>query len=161
MRAYGRLLVTGAGRFVGRHLLAALRARFPATLLIAAVRPEDGALPPLAGADRVVPFDLLEPAACSAMIAETRPDGPVHLAAQPSVAASFGDPLASWGANLMGMIALAEAVMREARHCRFVLASSAEVYGLSFHAPVPLDKTALRGLAAIRLRRSNDTEMAS
>jgi GDP-4-dehydro-6-deoxy-D-mannose reductase len=180
MRAYGRLLVTGAGGFVGRHLLALLRARFPAALLIAAVRPEDGALPALAGADRVVPFDLLEPAACAAMIAETRPDGLVHLAAQPSVAASFGDPLASWGANLMGTIALAEAVLREVRHCRFVLASSAEVYGLSFRAPAPLDETALlcpvnpyaaskaacdiamgemalRGLDAVRLRAFNHT----
>jgi GDP-4-dehydro-6-deoxy-D-mannose reductase len=178
--AYGRLLVTGAGGFVGRHLLALLRARFPAAMLIAAVRPEDGALPALAGADRVVPFDLLEPVACAAMIAETRPDGLVHLAAQASVAASFGDPQASWGANLMGTIALAEAVLRHAGDCRFVLASSAEVYGLSFRRGAPLDETALlaptnpyaaskaacdlalgemalRGLDAVRLRAFNHT----
>lgn len=180
MPVYGRLLVTGAGGFVGRHLLASLRAHFPAATLIAACRPEGGALPPLAGADRVVPFDLLEPEACAAMIAETRPDGLVHLAAQASVAASFTDPLMNWRANLMGTIALAEAVLRHAGHCRFVLASSAEVYGLSFRSGAPLDETAplcpvnpyaaskaacdiavgemaLRGLDAIRLRAFNHT----
>jgi GDP-4-dehydro-6-deoxy-D-mannose reductase len=178
--AYGSLLVTGAGGFVGRHLLALLRERFPATILIAACRPEDGALPLLDVADRVVPFDLLEPAACAALISEIRPDGLVHLAAQASVAASFADPWASWQANLMGTIALADAVLRYSDHCRFVLASSAEIYGMSFHAGAPLDEEAplcpanpyaaskaacdlavgemaLRGLDAVRLRAFNQT----
>jgi GDP-4-dehydro-6-deoxy-D-mannose reductase len=178
--SYGRLLVTGAAGFVGRHLLAALRERFPAAELIAACRPEDGALPLLDAADRVVPFDLLDPAAVAALIAETRPDGLVHLAAQASVAASFADPLDSWHANLMGTVALAEAVLRHAGHCRFVLASSAEIYGLSFREAAPLDENAtlrpanpyaaskaacdlavgemaLRGLDAVRLRAFNHT----
>jgi GDP-4-dehydro-6-deoxy-D-mannose reductase len=177
---YGRLLVTGAAGFVGRHLLASLRERFPATELIAACRAEDGALPRLDAADRVVPFDLLDPATAAGLIAETRPDGLVHLAAQASVAASFADPLESWYANLMGTVALAEAVLRHADHCRFVLASSAEIYGLSFRAAAPLDEDAplrpanpyaaskaacdlavgemaLRGLDAMRLRAFNQT----
>jgi GDP-4-dehydro-6-deoxy-D-mannose reductase len=180
MPAYGRLLVTGAAGFVGRHLLALLRERFPAAHLIAACRPEDGALPLLDGADRVVPLDLLKPSAFPALIIETRPDGLIHLAAQASVATSLGDPLASWRANLMGTIALAEGVLRHAGHCRFVLASSAEVYGLSFRAAAPLDEEALlcpanpyaaskaacdlavgemalRGLDAVRLRAFNQT----
>jgi GDP-4-dehydro-6-deoxy-D-mannose reductase len=178
--AYGCLLVTGAAGFVGRHLLALLRARYPAAVLIAAVRPEDGALPSLDVADKVVPFDLLKPAASAALIAELRPDGLVHLAAQASVASSFADPWASWQANLMGTIALAEAVLRYSNHCRFVLASSAEIYGMSFGAGTPLDEDApfcpanpyaaskaacdlavgemaLRGLDAVRLRAFNQT----
>jgi GDP-4-dehydro-6-deoxy-D-mannose reductase len=180
MPRLGRLLVTGAAGFVGRHLLVRLRERFPAAELIAACRAEDGARPSLHGADRVVPFDLLEPEACAAMIAETRPDGLVHLAAQASVATSFTDPRASWRANLMGTVALAEAVLRHAGHCRFVLASSAEIYGLSFRGAAPLDEAALlcpanpyaaskaacdlavgemalRGLDAVRLRAFNHT----
>jgi GDP-4-dehydro-6-deoxy-D-mannose reductase len=180
MPRYGRLLVTGAAGFVGRHLLALLRARYPAAELIAACRPEEGALPSLDDAHRVVPFDLLAPADCAAMIAETRPDGLVHLAAQASVAVSFTDPLESWRANLIGTIALAEAVLRYVSHCRFVLASSAEIYGLSFREEGPLDEEApfrpanpyaaskaacdlavgemaLRGLDAVRLRAFNQT----
>jgi GDP-4-dehydro-6-deoxy-D-mannose reductase len=178
--SYGRLLVTGAGGFVGRHLLLQLKETFPGATLIAATRPGDMDMRPLGAADVVLPFDLLRPEACAQMIADTRPDGVVHLAAQSSVAASFVDSLASWRANLLGTIALAEAILRYVDHCRFVLASSAEVYGLSFRAPSPLDESAplaptnpyaaskaacdlaigemaLRGLNAVRLRAFNHT----
>jgi GDP-4-dehydro-6-deoxy-D-mannose reductase len=83
-------------------------------------------------------------------------------------------------ANLVGTVELAEAVLRNAGHCRFVLASSAEIYGLSFRSEVPLDEDAplcpansyaaskaacdlavdemtLRGLDAVRLRAFNHT----
>lgn len=179
MPRYARLLVTGAGGFVGGHLLARLRASFPEAELIAAVRPETDAPYPASGADRVVPFELESPTHAE-MIDAVQPDGLIHLAAQASVADSFVDPLGSWRSNLMGTVSLAEAVLRHAPHCRFVLASSAEIYGLSFQAGVPLDETALlcptnpyaaskaacdlaigemalRGLDAIRLRAFNHT----
>jgi GDP-4-dehydro-6-deoxy-D-mannose reductase len=180
MPTYRRLLVTGAAGFVGRHLLTLLRESFPEAALIAAVRPEGHERSSLDGVDRVVHFDLLEPAASASLVSETRPDGLVHLAAQASVAASFADPLATWSANVAGTLALAEAVLRYAGHCRFVLASSAEVYGLSFRSGVALDEMALlsptnpyaaskaacdlaigemalRGLNAVRLRVFNHT----
>ncbi|HTH99452.1 MAG TPA: GDP-mannose 4,6-dehydratase [Acidisoma sp.] len=179
MRTHSRLLVTGADGFVGRHLVPLLRKTFPTATLIAATRQADPAPRDLA-VDAFLPFDLLQPDQCKAMIATARPDGLVHLAAQASVASSFNDPLASWRANLVGTLALAEAVLSEAPQCRFVLASSAEVYGLSFRAAEPLDEgallrpanpyaaskaacdiavgeMALRGLDAIRLRAFNHT----
>ena len=180
MVASGRLLVTGADGFVGRHLLAQLRQSFPTSTLIAAIRPADSATALLNIADSVVALDLLDATSCAEMIADARPDGLIHLAAQASVATSFADPLASWRANLLGTIAVAEAVLRHAAHCRFVLASSAEIYGLSFRSPSPLDETALlspanpyaaskaaadlaigemsmRGLNSVRLRAFNQT----
>jgi GDP-4-dehydro-6-deoxy-D-mannose reductase len=179
MRSYDRLLITGAGGFVGRHLLPILKAAFPTAALIAAVRPENGEWPTFDRAD-VVPFDLLKLTELDELIARLKPDGLVHLAAQASVAASFTDPVASWRANLLGTVALAEAVAHHVPHCRFVLASSAEIYGLSFHAPAPLTEgallrpanpyaaskagcdlaigeMALRGLDAVRIRAFNHT----
>lgn len=179
MPRFGRLLVTGAGGFVGQHLLVQLRTSFPAAELIAAVRPEHDQLPFIPGANQTVPFDL-EALDHTAMIAAVRPDGVIHLAAQASVGASFADPVASWHANLMGTIKLGEAVLRHARDCRFLLASSAEIYGLSFKAEAALDEGAplcpanpyaaskaacdlaigemsLRGLNAVRLRAFNHT----
>jgi GDP-4-dehydro-6-deoxy-D-mannose reductase len=176
---YARLIVTGAGGFVGGHLLARLKASFPMAELIAAVRPENEPLHPASRVDRVVSFDLESPGHAE-MIKDVQPDGLIHLAAQASVAASFADPFGSWRSNLMGTVSLAEAVLCHAPHCRFVLASSAEIYGLSFQAGVPLDETALlrptnpyaaskaacdlaigemalRGLDAIRLRAFNHT----
>lgn len=177
-----RLLVTGASGFVGRHLLPELRRSFPRTILIVALRRGDDAEPDETelGADETVAFDLLQPDAMAPMLRAARPDGLVHLAAQASVSASFADPMASWRANFLGTLALGEAVLREAPDCRFVLASSAEVYGLSFRAPLPLDERApmhpanpyaaskaacdlaigemaLRGLDAVRLRAFNHT----
>jgi GDP-4-dehydro-6-deoxy-D-mannose reductase len=180
MDDYGRILVTGAAGFVGRHLLAALKARFPTAHLMAAVKPEDGLLPTLDAAETVLPFDLLDPDAFGAMVADLAPDGLIHLAAQSSVAASFADAGSTWQANLLGTVALGEAVRLHRPRCRFVLASSAEVYGLSFRTGLPLDEAALlvpanpyaaskaasdlaigemslRGLRATRLRAFNHT----
>jgi GDP-4-dehydro-6-deoxy-D-mannose reductase len=180
MDDYGRILVTGAAGFVGRHLLASLKARFPAAHLVAAVKPEGGLLPTLDGADTVLSFDVLNPDAFGAMVADTAPDGLIHLAAQSSVAASFADSSSIWRANVLATVALGEAVRQHRPQCRFILASSAEVYGLSFRTGLPLDEAALlapanpyavskaasdlaigemslRGLRATRLRAFNHT----
>lgn len=170
-----RILVTGAGGFVGRHLLRALRTVFPTATLLAATRATDR---PIDDADEILPFDLLNPDLMLAMVAQAQPEAVVHLAAQASVAASFADPALTWRANLLGTVALGEAVLHKAPEACFLLASSAEVYGLSFQAALPLAEDArlrpanpyaaakaaadlavgemtLRGLRAIRMRAFN------
>jgi GDP-4-dehydro-6-deoxy-D-mannose reductase len=144
------------------------------------VKPQDGVLPALAGADEVLPFDLMEPDDIPDLLRACQPDGLVHLAAQSSVGASFSQGSLTWHANLLGTVGLGEAVLKHRPHCRFILASSAEVYGLSFRLEQPLDETArltptnpyaaskaasdlavgemtLRGLSATRLRLFNHT----
>ncbi|WP_043342746.1 GDP-mannose 4,6-dehydratase [Belnapia moabensis] len=165
-----RILVTGAGGFVGRTLLPTLRTAFPAATLIGAGREAF-----ITGADESLRLDLLDPAGMSAAIAAAQPDAVLHLAAQADVAASFRIPAETWRLNLLGTLALAEAVLQEAPKAVFLHVSSSEVYGLSFQAGQPLDEAAafqptspyaaskaaadlaigemaLRGLRAIRLR---------
>ena len=174
-----RIVVTGADGFVGRHLLRVLRERFPGIVLVAAFRPKEG-VPPPAHCDETAAFDLLDPGGMDAFVGEAMPDALIHLAASASVADSFADPVLCWRANLSGTVALASAAMRLAPDSRFVLASSAEIYGLSFQSGKPLDESAsmvpanpyaaskaacdlaigemsLRGLDSVRIRAFNHT----
>lgn len=64
---FRRILVTGATGFLGHHIVPALRAAFPNAELIAVGRRE---------------CDLLEPGAPTRLLADTRPDAVVHLAAK-------------------------------------------------------------------------------
>lgn len=170
-----RILVTGASGFVGGHLLGALRSAFPGAVLLAATRGKA-----VDSWDEAITLDLGDAGSCSTAVRAARPDAVVHLAALAETAASFRDPLRTWRVNLLGTLALAEAVLVEAREAVFVLASSAEVYGLSFQdgralaedgalrpanpyaaskaaADLAIGEMALRGLRAIRLRPFNHT----
>lgn len=179
MAHYSRLIITGADGFVGNRLLARIKAAFPNTRVIAAVRPKDGRPLSLPNADQTISFDL-NSTKHEDFISDLQPDGVVHLAAQASVAASFSNPLESWNTNLIGTVKFAEAICRYRPNCRFVFASTAEIYGLSFQRSLPLDETAslcptnpyaaskaacdlaigemaLRGLDAVRIRAFNHT----
>jgi GDP-4-dehydro-6-deoxy-D-mannose reductase len=153
----------------------ALRRRFPEARLIGAVR---SLCETCAHADSTIAIDLEAPESLEAAIRAARPEAVLHLAAQASVPAAFADPLRSWRANLLGTLALAEAVLRHAPDALFIQASTAEVYGLSFRTGGALDESApftpanpyaaskaaadlalgemaLRGLRALRIRPFN------
>ena len=138
MKLPSRILVTGASGFVGRHLTAELRKRLPAVTVIGTSR--NGEVLP--HVDETLLLDLADPYGLAAIIRKAKPDVVVHLAACADVALSFRKPLETWSTNLLGTVALAEAVRIERPEAFLLFVSSAEVYGRSFLGNDTLGETA-------------------
>jgi GDP-4-dehydro-6-deoxy-D-mannose reductase len=105
-----RALVTGAGGFVGRHLLPRLSAagwQLDAFDLDLDVRDRD---------------------AVEAAVARCAPDAVVHLAGQSSVGASLAQPEETARVNYLGAHPLLEALARRAPRARLLLIGSGEQY---------------------------------
>lgn len=115
-----RVFVTGAGGFLGPHLVAEL-----------AVRGHQcggsyiGRCPELAGVE-LHQADLLDRAALRRAFDAFRPEAVVHLAGLSHVGESWGRIPEYFDANVLGT----ENVLAEAAGCRVVVASSSEVYGM-------------------------------
>ncbi len=120
-----RILVTGAGGFVGRHLLPALRTAFPEAEL------------------HTAPFEITDADIVDAAIDAARPDAVVHLAAVAAITAARLDPGHAWQVNLKGTLNVARAVLHRAPGCTLLFASSADIYGASFRTGAPLNEGAL------------------
>ena len=110
----GRVLLTGAGGFVGGHLSAALGA---------AVAPLEA--------------DVLDRDAVAETVRRERPRAVVHLAAQSSVGSSWADPVDTWTVNVVGTVNVLEAVAAEQPSARVLFASTGEVYGNGARIPTP------------------------
>lgn len=106
-----RIFVTGAGGFVGAHLLTALRRRH---------------WQPCAS-DREV--DVCDPEQLAAALRHARPEAIVHLAAVSSVTDSGRDPGAAYRVNFLGTRNLLEAALRCAPRARILWVGSGEIYG--------------------------------
>jgi nucleoside-diphosphate-sugar epimerase len=125
-----RILLTGASGFVAGHLVPRLRAAFPAAALtLCGVGGEA-----LDIADRDAVFELVR---------RVRPEACIHLAAISAIGEARRDPERAWRVNLMGTLALAEALREVVPDCVMVFASSAEVYGGTFRSGVALDEGAV------------------
>jgi nucleoside-diphosphate-sugar epimerase len=157
-----RILVTGAGGFVGRHLLPILNKQFP-------------------GAEITVSrFDVTKAEEVNSAIEQIRPNAVLHLAAIAAVSSARLQPDLAWQVNLHGTLNLARAVLAAAPACTLLFASTADAYGSSFRADHPLDESAAlsplntysatkaaadlalgamasEGLRAVRLRPFNHT----
>lgn len=83
----------------------------------------------------LVALDPTDADACAALVQAHAPDAVFHLAGQSRVAESFRDPRASLAANGASTVNLLEALRAHAPAARFVLASSAEIFGSPAQAP--------------------------
>jgi GDP-4-dehydro-6-deoxy-D-mannose reductase len=112
-------LVTGAGGFAGRHLVAHLRRL---------------------GEEPVAParadLDLRDRDAVRAAVARARPRAVFHLAALPSVARSWEAPAEVVLENVAMTLHLLEAVGAEAPEAAVLVAGSGEIYGPPGRLPV-------------------------
>jgi GDP-4-dehydro-6-deoxy-D-mannose reductase len=120
----GRVLITGAAGFVGRHLQATLRQHWP-------------------GIDLLTPeTDIRDRAALTTLIRETTPATIIHLAAIASVMQVAQAQDEAWQVNLHGTLNLGHAILAHAPTCQLIFASSADTYGATFRAGLALDETA-------------------
>jgi GDP-4-dehydro-6-deoxy-D-mannose reductase len=124
-----RALVTGGNGFVGRHLVAALRARGD-EVLIAGRASDPGELD--------LPLDLSDLSNLRAVVEIAQPETIFHLAAQAFVPDANRDPLGTYDTNALGTARLFEAARLPAVAPRIVFVSSAEVYGARARSDYPL-----------------------
>jgi GDP-4-dehydro-6-deoxy-D-mannose reductase len=149
-----RVLVTGAGGFVGPHLVRALAERG------AHVRGAGlGAPAETTPLEDWRDADFSDLAQAQAALATAPLDAVVHLAGQSSAAQSFKDPEATFRANVNGTWSLLEAARTQAPGCRVLVVSTSEVYGsiepgtraAEAHPFVPVSPYALSKAAAEQL----------
>lgn len=114
-----RVFVTGAGGFVGPHLLRELAERGDAAR----------------GADREL--DVTQPEGVARVLSAFEPDAVVHLAAQSSVARSHSEPAETWRINYLGTSSLLRALASAAPRARLLLVSSSDVYGSAAPGAAP------------------------
>jgi GDP-4-dehydro-6-deoxy-D-mannose reductase len=116
-----KTLVTGAGGFVGPHLVAHLEACG-----------DD-----VTATDRSTGLDICDPDSLAATFGATRPEVVYHLAGDSDVGGSWSHPLSTFRANAEGTLNVLEAA-RRAGVGRVIAIGSADVYGKVVEAELPL-----------------------
>jgi len=128
-----RVLVTGAGGFVGRHLVAHLLRR--GHEVFAAVHRRKHPFP---SGTEILVINVLQVEQLQNVLGAVKPDAIVHLAAQSMVGISWNDPGSTFAVNVLGTINLLEAVRRVLTECKVLAVGSSEEYGLTAAEGVPL-----------------------
>ncbi|HYP63814.1 MAG TPA: NAD-dependent epimerase/dehydratase family protein, partial [Acidocella sp.] len=121
----GPILITGAGGFVGRHVIAALTTASPQTDIIRSSA------------------NITDAEAVRVLIESARPACCLHLAAIAAIGVAGAEPDRAWAVNLHGTLNLAAAIREFAPSCRLIFVSSADIYGASFRSGEALDEQAL------------------
>jgi GDP-4-dehydro-6-deoxy-D-mannose reductase len=137
-----RLLVTGAGGFVGGHLVAYLRREQPQVEVSGVVLPQGGITWGTGVGMSAIEADLNDPAATAAVVEAVRPEAVLHLAGQSSPHLSWLDPGATLRTNIMGIVHVLDAARRLGLRPAVLVVGSAEEYGPAPAEELPLVETA-------------------
>jgi GDP-4-dehydro-6-deoxy-D-mannose reductase len=141
-----KVLITGAGGFVGFHLIHALKALGDVEIY-AAVYQATSDLTSLIPEDHIVAGDLTDFGFAQKLISISTPDVVYHLAALSVVHSSVGQATSVMNGNTTISYNILEAVRLGAPRARFVAISSGNVYGAVKDTTYPItESTPLRPL---------------
>jgi len=140
-----RALVTGAGGFVGTHLLDYLSSHTDWELYGNALHPPTNpkskiGVPSGPPKSEWVTCDLTDREQTAEMLAEVRPDYVFHLAAQSNVQQAFKDPQATLMNNVVGQFNLLDGLRGCSAQARILVTCSSEQYGLVRPENIPIDE---------------------
>lgn len=133
-----RVLITGAGGFVGNHLAAHLGQAQSNAQLFGTTLFESETVHPAISENRLI--DLKDDAQTRALLADCRPDAIYHLAAQAFVPRSFEDPWETLENNILSQLNIIKACIDLNLRPRILIVSSAEIYGAVSPDQLPLDE---------------------
>ncbi|MEP7288744.1 MAG: GDP-mannose 4,6-dehydratase [Chloroflexota bacterium] len=136
-----RVLVTGAGGFVGRHLLAYLQQQ-PDISLYGTIAGEDQRESLIGLCPHLTVLDLRDSRLVRDLLEECQPDQIFHLAGQAFVPRSFEDPWETIDNNVHGTLNLLQAILTLKLSTRMLVVGSAEVYGAVQPDQIPLTEDA-------------------
>jgi UDP-glucose 4-epimerase len=131
-----RILVTGGAGYVGAVSVEAFLAAGHGVVVLDDLSTGHRAAVP--DGARLVVGDYGDRATVSALLADERIEAILHCAARSLVGESLKEPARYFGDNVAGGISLVEAA-RQAGVDRFVLSSTAAVYGVPDTTPIPED----------------------
>ncbi len=133
-----RVLITGAGGFVGNHLAAHLGQAQADARLFATTLFESETVHPAISENRVI--DLKDLRRVHDLLDDCRPDAIYHLAAQAFVPRSFEDPWETLENNILSQLNIIRACLELKLRPRILIVSSAEIYGQVSSDQLPLDE---------------------
>lgn len=126
-----RVLVTGAGGFVGGHLVPSLEA--DGHEVVGTAIDDRGELRYL---------DVRYPERVDQLVADVKPELVFHLAGQSSVSLSWKEPALTYEVNALGTHYLLESINRHVPEARVHIAASSDEYGKVDPSECPIDESA-------------------
>ena len=132
-----RILITGAGGFVGGHLARYLAATMPNADIHGTTLPDSISTMP---GMTLHTLQLKDQEQTRALIERVRPDHIYHLAAQAFVPRSFEEPWETLENNILAQLNVILACIRAGIEARVLVVTSAEMYGRVQPDDLPIDE---------------------